>query len=80
MLKKERKKERKKVVTASKVAKSVYNEIKETRKDDESRRESTVQKLAGDFLGVQGVVILYIFLFMLALYVVAKIAGLVGVI
>ena len=74
------KKERKKVVTASKVAKSVYNEIKETRKDDESRRESTVQKLAGDFLGVQGVVILYIFLFMLALYVVAKIAGLVGVI
>ena len=40
-----------KVVTASKVAKSVYNERSATRQGDESRRESKLQKLVGDYLG-----------------------------
>ena len=49
-----------KVVTASKVAKSIYNEKSSTRQDDESRCESNLQKSAGDF--IVGIVIFFILL------------------
>lgn len=49
-----------KVVTASKVAKSIYNERSSTRQDDESRRESNLQKSAGDF--IVGIVVFFILL------------------
>jgi hypothetical protein len=52
-----------KVVTASKVAKSVYNERSATRQGDESRRESKLQKLMGDYLG--GLFYFYILLVIL---------------
>ena len=52
-----------KVVTASKVAKSVYNERSATRQGDESRRESKLQKLVGDYLG--GLFYFYILLIIL---------------
>jgi hypothetical protein len=65
-----------KVITASKVAKATYNERSSTSQDDESRRESTMQKLGGDFLGF----ILAFALFMVALYIIAWIADLIGII
>ena len=49
-----------KVVTASKVAKSIYNERSSTRQDDKSRRESNLQKSAGDF--IVGIVVFFILL------------------
>ena len=49
-----------KVVTASKAAKSIYNERSSTRQDDESRRESNLQKSAGDF--IVGIVVFFILL------------------
>jgi len=65
-----------KVVTASKVAKSVYNERSATRQGGESRRESKLQKLAGDFLGFLGGLFYFWILLMILIFTTSWIANL----
>ena len=65
-----------KVVTASKVATSVYNERSATRQGGESRRESKLQKLAGDFLGFLGGLFYFWILLMILIFTTSWIANL----